>query len=273
MVNISVIVTTYQRPKALNAVLKSLSFQKKLPSEIIIADDGSGQDTKFLIKSWQSKFSCPLIHVWQEDKGFRAARIRNLGVASSKGNYLVFLDGDCIVFPDFISRHAALAEAGYMVMGSRILCSAAFTSRIENNKLWPCTFKFKEWLRSLAKNDINRIFPLLKLPDGLWRKLRTKKWLGIRTFNLAVWKNDFYAVNGFDEQFEGWGHEDADLAIRLINNSILRKDGQFALPVLHLWHAENDRSNEKENKNYLASSINSRKIKAIKGIINSKVNK
>ena len=231
------------------------------------------RSTRQLIENYSLSSNIQIKHVWHPDEGFRRTLILNKAVTQSSGEYLIFLDGDCIVFPDFISRHAALAEAGYMVMGSRILCSAAFTSRIENNKLWPCTFKFKEWLRSLAKNDINRIFPLLKLPDGLWRKLRTKKWLGIRTFNLAVWKNDFYAVNGFDEQFEGWGHEDADLAIRLINNSILRKDGQFALPVLHLWHAENDRSNEKENKNYLASSINSRKIKAIKGIINSKVNK
>lgn len=273
MINISVIVTTYQRPKALNAVLKSLSLQTKLPTEIIVADDGSADDTRLLIKSWQSKISCPLIHIWQEDKGFRAARIRNLGAVSSKGNYLVFLDGDCIVFPDFISRHLNLAESGYMVMGSRILCSASLTSRIENDKSWPCTFKIGEWFNSLIKNDINRIYPLLRLPDGLWRKCRVKKWQGIRTFNLAVWKKDFYAVNGFDEQFEGWGHEDADLAIRLINASILRKDGQFALPVLHLWHTENDRSNEKANKNYLASSVGLKKTKAIKGIVNAKVNK
>jgi len=273
MISISVIVTTYERPKALNAVLKSLSLQTRLPTEIIIADDGSQQKTRLLIKSWQSKITCPLIHVWQEDKGFRAARIRNLGALSAKGNYLIFLDGDCIVFPDFISQHMYLAEANYMVMGSRILCSPTFTYEIESNKLWPCIFKFGEWFKALIKKDINRIYPFLRLPDGAWRKLRTKKWLGIRTFNLAVWKKDFYGVNGFDEQFEGWGHEDADLAIRLINISILRKDGQFALPVLHLWHAENDRSNEETNINYLSSSIKSKRTRAIKSLINSKVNK
>ena len=273
MISISVIVTTYERPKALNAVIKSLSLQKTLPAEIIIADDGSREKTRLLIKSWQSKIACPLIHVWQEDNGFRAAKIRNLAAASAKGNYLIFLDGDCIVFPDFISQHLYLAETNYMVMGSRILCSPTFTQKLENNELWPSAFKISEWFRAFFKKDINRIYPLLLLPDGPWRKLRTKKWLGIRTFNLAVWKKDFYEVNGFDEQFEGWGHEDADLAIRLINSFILRKDGQFALPVLHLWHAENDRSKTEANINYLSFSINSKNTKAIKSVFNTKVNK
>jgi hypothetical protein len=165
-----------------------------------------------------------------------------------------------------------LAEANYMVMGSRILCSPTFTYQIENNKLWPSIFKFGEWLKAFIKKDINRIHPFLRLPDGPWRKLRTKKWLGIRTFNLAIWKKDFYSVNGFDEQFKGWGHEDADLAIRLINSFILRKDGQFALPVLHLWHTENDRSKEEANINYLSFSIKSKRTKAIKSALNSKVN-
>ena len=273
MISISVIVTTYERPKALNAVLKSLSLQTILPAEIIIADDGSRKKTRSLIKSWESKIACPLIHVWQEDIGFRASRIRNLGAMSSKGSYLIFLDGDCIVFPDFISQHLYLAEENYMVMGSRILCSPTFTHKLENIKFWPGSFRISEWLKAYVKNEINRILPLLRLPDGPWRKLRTKKWLGIRTFNLAVWKKDFYEINGFDERFEGWGHEDADLAIRLINNSILRKDGQFALPVLHLWHAENDRSKVEANINYLSFSINSKNTKAIKSVLNTKVNK
>ena len=129
MISISVIVTTYERPKALNAVLQSLSLQTILPAEIIIADDGSREKTRLLIKSWQSKISCSLIHVWQEDNGFRAARIRNLAAMSAKGSYLIFLDGDCLVFPDFISQHLYLAEANYMVMGSRILCSPTFTHK------------------------------------------------------------------------------------------------------------------------------------------------
>jgi glycosyltransferase involved in cell wall biosynthesis len=270
MISISVIVTTYNRPSALNAVLKSLSLQTKLPTEVIIADDGSRDKTRVLIKSWQSKIACPLIHVWQKDKGFRAARIRNLAALSVKGNYLIFLDGDCIVFPDFVSQHMYLAEENFMVMGSRILCSPIFTHEIEGNELWPGVFKVSEWLKTFIKKDINRIYPLLRLPDGPWRKLRKKKWLGIRTFNLAVWKKDFYKVNGFDEQFEGWGHEDADLAIRLINSSILRKDGQFALPVLHLWHPESDRSNVEVNVNHLTSSLKLKRTRAIKSVITLK---
>ena len=150
---------------------------------------------------------------------------------------------------------------------------ATLKRKLESNELWPGTFKISEWFKALFKKEINRIYPLLRLPDGPWRRLRTKKWLGVRTFNLAVWKKDFYEINGFDEKFEGWGHEDADLAIRLINNSIHRKDGQFALPVLHLWHAENDRSKVEANINYLSFSINSKNTKAINSILNTKADK
>ena len=88
MISISVIVTTYERPKALNAVLKSLSLQKTLPAEIIIADDGSREKTRLLIKSWQSKIACPLIHVWQEDNGFQKSKILNKAILKSNSEYI-----------------------------------------------------------------------------------------------------------------------------------------------------------------------------------------
>lgn len=266
MPRISVIVTTYQRPCALSRVLASLANQEVAPTEIIIADDGSGPETSTLVNTWQTRLTCPLLHVWQADEGFRAAGARNRAVAASSGEYLIFLDGDCLIFPDFIRRHLALAEAGRLVMGSRILCSPMFTEQIENGTLAPLYWGWSDWLAARKRGDVNRILPLLRLPGQTWRKLRSLRWRGVRTFNLAVWRSDFERVNGFDELFQGWGHEDADLAVRLMHAGVQRKDGQFALPVLHLWHRESDRGRETENMQRLQARIRSRQVRAEAGL-------
>ena len=266
MLKISVIVTTYQRPLALQCVLESLSKQSIQPSEVIIADDGSDSVTKDVVLSWQKKNFFSIIHSWHEDLGFRAAKARNLAAIKSTGNYLVFLDGDCVVFQDFIERHIKLAERKKMVIGSRILCSEEFTKLIESKKIYPTSWSYMKWLQAKILKQINRTYPLLKIPNTVLRNLRGKRWRGVRTFNLGVWREDFFAVNGFDEHFKGWGHEDADLAIRLIRKGVLRKDGQFSLPVLHLWHKESDRSKLINNEDLLQATINSSQIEAKIGI-------
>ena len=263
MLRISVIVTTYQRPRALDRVLAGLAAQEIVPAEIIVADDGSGSDTAAVVRNWQRRMTLPLLHAWQEDQGFRAAGARNRAVAASTGEYLVFLDGDCLVFPDFIRQHLALAETGQMVMGSRILCSPAMTERIESGAAAPSGWG---WVGASWRGEVNRIFPLLRLPGQNWRKHRPLRWQGVRTFNLALGRGDFERVNGFDENFQGWGHEDADLAVRLIHSGVHRKDGQFALPVLHLWHNESDRSQTAENMCRLQDRISSGQVRADKGL-------
>lgn len=262
MLRVSVIITTYQRPSALDQVLARLATQEIFPFEIIVADDGSGSDTAMLISDWQRRMKIPLRHVWQEDRGFRAAGARNRAVAASTGEYLVFLDGDCLVFPDFIRQHLALAEEGMMVTGSRILCSPALTELIESGAAPPRGWG---WLGARWRKDVNRISPLIRMPGQAWRKLRPHRWQGVRTFNLALSRSNFERVNGFDENFQGWGHEDADLAVRLIHTGVNRKDGQFALPVLHLWHRESDRSQTVENMSLLKQCISNGQIRAKRG--------
>jgi len=264
--SISLIITTYNRPEALSVVLESLSKQIAFPLEIIVADDGSKEPTKKIIKYWQEKLACPLIHVWQKDEGFRAAAARNKAAAVSSGSYLVFLDGDCVVFPNFIKNHTNLAEPSRMVMGSRILCSEKLTTQIESKLANPVAWGLSAWVKARLSKKINRLFPLIRLGDLWLRNLRGKKWKGIRTFNLAVWREDFLAVNGFDERFQGWGHEDANLAIRLIRNGVLRKDGQFSIPVLHLWHQENDRTKLKSNEQLIEDVLGSKDIQAVIGV-------
>ena len=245
MMKISLIVTTYNRPDALDKVLDSVSKLRFIP-EVVIADDGSGHETKNIVDKW--KKTLPIIHAWQEDRGFRAASARNLAVAKSTGDYLIFIDGDCLVLPNFIGKHVELSENGFMVAGNRILFSKQLTEKTLIDKLRPLEWGIREWLFARLTNKVNRLLPLINLPNGMFRKIRKTKWQGVRTCNLGMFKNDFLSVNGFDVSFQGWGHEDADLAIRLIKNGIQRKDGQFGTAVLHLWHRENDRTFESANK-------------------------
>lgn len=253
---LSVIVTTYNRPDALDCVLRSLAGQTRVPDEVLVADDGSGPDTAARILLWQGRMPFPLHHVWQPDAGFRAAMARNRAAAKATGDYLIYLDGDCMVFPDFTLRHHSLAEAGCFVAGNRLLFNAELTHSILCGDADPLVWSPWHWLSARGRGRVNRLTPLLRLPDGPWRKRRMARWQGVRTCNLGLWRQDLLRVNGFDESFSGWGHEDADLAVRLIRAGIARKDGQFSVPVLHLWHRENPRELEGENYARLMATLN-----------------
>ncbi len=264
---ISVIITTYNWPEVLESCINSLLDQHDKNFEIIIANDGSSITTHSLIEHLTKLSNIPIKHAYHEDNGFRAGTIRNKAVALSDGEYLVFIDGDCVVFPHFISRHRQLAELGYFVPGNRILLSQAFTQTTLKNKIplhnQSIIFFIKLWLQ----RKINRITPFIYSPLSFLRYLNPIRWDKAMTCNLAMFKDDFIAVNGFDEAYEGWGYEDSDLVIRLIHNGIKRKEGRFALPVLHHWHRQNDQSKHDENFQRLMQRLNDKKfIRAEQGI-------
>lgn len=235
---ISIIISTYNRPDALALVLKALALQDCQAFEVIVADDGSTKETGEMVQLQQSQVSYSLSHVWHEDEGFRLAAIRNKAAAKAKGDYLVFLDGDCIPRASFVRNHARLAERHWFVSGNRILLNQSFTNRVLQQQLDLCSWHLWSWLKIYFNKKCNRWWPLLPLPLGIFRKLWARRWRKARGCNFAVWKDDFLAVNGFDESYTGWGYEDSDLAIRLISKNIKCKSGNFALPVIHLWHTE-----------------------------------
>lgn len=265
---ISVIVTTYNWPEALAGCLDSLLEQSDKDFEIIIADDGSGISTKQCIAGFLSKHpEIPLRHIYQEDHGFRAGTIRNKAVAASSGSYILFLDGDCLVFPQFIKRHRELAETGYFVPGNRMLLSQSFTAQILKEHFPIHQQRCSYFLKQRLSGNINRILPLLHLAFQWHRHLQPQNWQKAMTCNLGVWKADFIAVNGFDELFAGWGYEDSDLVVRLIHNRVRRKEGRFALPVLHLWHKQNDRSRHDANYQRLLERVKDQScIRALSGV-------
>ena len=244
---VSVIVTTYNRPDALRAVLAGLRAQRDRGFEVLVADDGSRNDTRALVEAVARDAPVPVAHVWQEDRGFRAGAARNRAAARARGEYLLFLDGDCVPRPDFIARHRRLAERGWMVAGNRILLAEDFTREVLAAGTAIHDWTFDQWRAVRARGAVNRTAPLRALPLGALRKLGGRHWQRVRTCNLGVWADDFRAVNGFDEIYEGWGYEDSDLAVRLLNSGVRRKYGAFATGVLHLWHRENDRAGAGEN--------------------------
>jgi len=263
---ISIIVTTFDRADALDVVLRSLARQNDRRFEVVIADDGSGPETAALIERWKPQLGAALSHVWQEHREFRAAEIRNRAIRASRGDYCVFLDGDCLARPDFVAAHRGLAEPGWFVTGNRALLARSLTNAVLQQELAPEQWGTAVWVAQRLKGGINRFTPLLRLPLGPLRKARPRIWQGARSCNLGVWRSDLDRVDGFDAAFSGWGREDSDLMVRLLRAGVRRKDGAFATGVLHLWHPEADRSRLSENEQRLARAIEGRHVRADRGI-------
>jgi glycosyltransferase involved in cell wall biosynthesis len=263
---ISVIVTTYNREDALDLALRALSRQADRNFEVLVADDGSGPATAGVIAGWKDNLGVPLTHVWQENHGFRAGEIRNRAIAASRGSYVVFLDGDCLARPDFVAQHRALAEPGWFVVGNRILLSPPFTNEVLLHSLAPETWSIAKLLGARLGGGVNRLMPALNLPLGGLRRAAPKSWVGARTCNLAVARADLDRVDGFDTMFNGWGLEDSDLVVRLIKAGTRRKDGRFATGVVHLWHAEADRSGLMRNQRMLDDVLRNDRTRAQSGL-------
>jgi glycosyltransferase involved in cell wall biosynthesis len=244
---VSVVITTYNRSEALLAVLAGLARQTDRNFEVVVADDGSRPEHQTAILHSPLAKALHLIYVWHPDVGFTASRIRNRGVAASKGEYIVFLDGDCVPEVDFIARHKLLASPGFFVNGSRVLLSSECTARVLSGAEQISGRSMGYWLLQRVQGNASKLSGLLRLPDMAWRNKKTFSWKGIRSCNLGCWRTDFECVNGFDESFIGWGHEDADFVLRLHNSGVMRKNGFCATEVFHLWHKEAARTQESHN--------------------------
>lgn len=244
---VSVILSTYNSPRYLAMALQALQHQGDDGYEVVVADDGSAEATREVIAAEQAKARCKIVHAWHEDCGFRAAAARNNAVRLAAGDYLVFLDGDCLARPDFIAAHRRFAEPGYLVRGSRIMLREDFTRRVFAGQAIPASYW--AWIRLRLARQVKRIGSLFPLPFTEYRN--GGEWRGIKTCNLGMWRKDFEAVNGFDERYVGWGHEDADLAVRLLRHGVRRKEGRASIPVIHLWHEESPRDQLSVNEQRL----------------------
>ena len=251
MDHVSIIVTTYNRPGALEQVLAGLAQQTRLADEVIVADDGSGEETASLIAELTDRLPYPLAHVWHADKGFRAAKIRNAAIRRSTGAYLVLLDGDCIPNRHFVKDHLRLAKTGCFFQGKRVLVaqsSADAFGRAQANDSWGL-------LKSFISGRLGNAHHLIRLP---WLPAMISPGLsGTRSCNLGLFRSDLFAVNGFNEAFVGWGREDSELVARLYKWGLKRRTHPFMAICFHLWHAENSRQRMAENDDMLNKAISS----------------
>jgi glycosyltransferase involved in cell wall biosynthesis len=229
-------------------VLDSVARQTTLPEQVIIADDGSDARTTAVVESWRPRLRTALHHAWQPDDGFRAAASRNRAARDAEADLLLFVDGDCLLRTDVVAEHRRLAEAGCAVAGNRILLSPRLTQAVEARQVDPVGWRTADWIKARLRGDVERLWPLITLPGHAWRRLRPTHWLQMRGCNMAVFRKDFERINGFEERICGWGFEDSDLAIRLINAGIRVKSGRFATAVLHLWHQERARDDAEQNR-------------------------
>ncbi len=244
----SLIITTYNSKATLSRVLDSYKQQIVMPDEIIIADDGSSDGTDVMIAQMQSDYPCPLKHVWQPDDGFRAARIRNLAVKQSTGEYLIFTDGDCIPHPLFTKDHIDLAQRGQFVSGYRIRLSDRATPGFRwRGTATLLSIPINRWRHMIRAFNVPRLY------SNAEDYLITHR-ASIASCNMAMFRDDYAAVNGFDERFVGWGAEDSELAVRLCRYGLKMMVVRYKALTFHLRHPEQPKDRELLNEKLLEQS-------------------
>jgi len=247
----SVIVTTYNRPDALKRVLDGLLSQTRLPDEIIVADDGSGNPTKSMLQPYLNHTRVRIRHVWQEDIGFRAARIRNMAITESNGDYLILLDGDCIPAKYFVRDHLDLSQKGCFFQGKRVIVNQSVERGFDHNA---CNSNTILMIHALKKEISNR-HHIFRIP--FFPSFTTSKLSGVRSCNMGLFRDDIEAVNGFNHDFNGWGREDSELVVRLFKYGLKRKENPFKAICFHLWHYENKRNYLEKNDKILKKAMES----------------
>ena len=245
---LTLIITTYNWPESLFLVMESIKYQTILPDEVIIADDGSTIETKDLITKFNKGSEINIIHSWQEDVGFRVARSRNKAIFKSSGDYIVLIDGDMILHTNFVKDHIASAESGCFVQSSRVLLSEKQTKKTLAEK----NINFSIFSPGL-KNRKNFIHS--KLLSAIFSN-KKNNLRGIRSCNMAFYRKDCININGFNNEFVGWGREDSEFVVRLMNSGLKRKNVRFNAIQFHLWHNENSRLSLERNDAMLEDAIN-----------------
>lgn len=230
---ISLIITTYSNPLALKKSTDSALNQTRPPDEILIADDGSDEYTSRVVKNFSENASFPVFHVWQENRGFRAAKIRNEAIKQSSGDYIILLDGDCVMNRYFVSDHLSLAEERCFIQGKRVLVSRGSVDFFDRRH----ADSLPGLIKMALTGKITNIHHLIRLPRCF--SIKNRKLKGIKSCNMSFFREDIIAVNGFNEDFVGWGNEDSELACRFFKYGLMKKVHQFMAICFHLWHPAN----------------------------------
>ena len=254
----SLVISTYNRPDALEMCLESVAHQSTLPNQIVIADDGSTEATQTLIKKFRSRILSDVVHVWQEHIGFRVARIRNLALKSVSHPYVIQIDGDMVLQKCFIHDHLRFAERGYYVRGNKCMLSADQTFTVLKNGIHTIQ-RFSFPFGILPKSS--RVVVLRNLFSVYRSDIK-----GVFGSNMAYWFDDAKAVNGYSNHFTGWGSEDDDFADRLRMSGTKCKAIKFGAIAFHLDHSVEERSRVDINNQLRRDNAGLQKLIAVNGM-------
>lgn len=253
---ISLIIATYNKPKYLAHCLKSIAALAEFPDEIIVADDGSGKETALLIEQFKLQVPVPVVHVWQEDEGYRLARSRNNGMLKSTGDYLVFIDDDLILHPKFISDHRNQAKKGCFYCGTRVRLGCFKTVSVMQKPINIIPFWAFDIRPRLNAIRIPFMHKIIAGPSYTYKRLRG--------CHMAFWKEDLIRINGFDERYMSWGREDSDIAMRMMHSGVKRINLKWAAICYHLHHPVEQKTSN--NDDLLFEVIRSKRISSKIGL-------
>ncbi|EAC1839834.1 glycosyltransferase [Campylobacter lari] len=253
----ALIITTYNQKERLALVLDSVKNLESLPDEVLIADDGSREDTAKLIQAYQKDFPCKLEHIWQEDGGFRLSEIRNKAIKASKSEYIIVIDGDMILEKSFVADHLKFAQKKVFLQGSRVILNENESKELLSKNDFSLAFDKKGFKNQRNIFLAKCIYKFSKLTKKIFKKSQLIK--GIRGCNMSFYKSDFEAIEGFNEKFIGWGREDSEFVARFLFNDGVFKRLKFNALAYHIYHEENSKNMLEINHQIYLNTIKNKK--------------
>lgn len=245
--SISLICSTYNSPHFLEIVLDSLLYQTYKNFELIIADDGSTEETKILIDSFREKAGFPIHHLWHEDKGWRKSLLHNKAINKSKGDLLVFIDGDCVLAPRFIQDHWETYQKykrRYVLMGRRVELGSELTNQMTRKNYRSFLFSPLPWklIKSGLQGDTKNTWRFLRFSNPLLRKVfKADNVMDLLGCNFSLPRQELEEINGFNLEMDRWCRgEDGDIFVRLRNNGVVTLGRKYFANMFHMYHGRSD---------------------------------
>lgn len=235
----SVFVSTYEMPRHLELVCAGLGRQTFRDFEVLFCDDGSGEETKRVIRDFATSTGIPSKHLWQEHQGFRKCRILNQALRDARGDVFVFLDGDCVPERNFIADHVEQQEEGRYLAGRRVELGPEFSGTLTPGLISAGYLDRPRLalLRSVLRKDSEYFQRSFRVPSrALRRFLKMDRVVDMKGCNYSVPRKALEALNGFDEAYEGYGREDTDVELRLQNLGYRIKSMKGLAVQFHVWH-------------------------------------
>lgn len=266
--DISVIISTYNSPRWLEKVIWGYEAQEFRDFELVIADDGSGEETRQLIDNYRESSDLTIRHQWHEDRGFRKCGIMNAAIGDASGQYLVFSDGDCIPRSDFLAQHVCFREKGYFLSGGYSKLNMEGSEKITREQiasggafapdfLETCGLRQKWTAKHCAHGKWSAVMNFLTPTKATWNG-----------HNASCWKSDAIEVNGFDTRMV-YGGEDREFGERLFNLGLKSKQIRYSAICIHLDHARGyvTREGISFNKSIRSETAKTRRIRCEHGIL------